>query len=283
MLAGLLGSSHCLGMCGGIVGALSLSFDRRPDQQPVFGYQLAYNLGRIVGYVLVGLFAGTLGTGLARLGVSPTAGQLVATAFMIALGLYLADWWRGLMFFERAGYRIWRYIQPLGRRLLPIRHPGQAFCLGMLWGWLPCGLVYAMVAWSLSTASITDGALIMLGFGLGTLPALLVAGRVFSRIVSWGRSPLARGLAGTSVILFGLYGAYNSLVGHSHHHHTMSDINSGNLFVDNPQAGNFIQSGVVDNFNFAATDFQDTAILEPGQGATHGFHCESQITADFLS
>ena len=122
--------------------------------------------------------------------MSPLAGKLFAAAFMIALGLYLADWWRGLALLEKLGMKLWRHIQPLAQRLFPIDNPPQAFLLGLLWGWLPCGLVYSVVAWSLTAGSALDGAKLMLGFGLGTLPALLIAGNAFNYFSAWAKSPL---------------------------------------------------------------------------------------------
>ena len=168
----------------------------------------------------MGLLAGSLGAGLAQLGVSPLAGKLVAAAFMIALGLYLANWWRGLVLLEKLGHKLWRHIQPLGKRLFPIRNPLQAYLLGMLWGWLPCGLVYAVVAWSLTTNNAYDGAMLMLGFGLGTLPAMLIAGRIFNFFKDWVKSPMVRTSAGVIIIAFGLYNGFSGLISQHQHHHT---------------------------------------------------------------
>jgi sulfite exporter TauE/SafE len=222
IIVGLLGSSHCLGMCSGIVAALNMGVTDGPTGKPrsLFIYQLSYNGGRISSYVLVGLLAGTLGAGLMQLGVDPVAGKLVAAAFMIALGLYLANWWRGLAVLEKLGHKLWRHIQPLGKRLFPIRNPLQAYLLGLLWGWLPCGLVYAVVAWSLTTGNAYDGAMLMFGFGLGTLPAMLIAGKVFSFFKDWVKSPLVRTSAGVLIIAFGLYSGFTGLRSQHHHHHT---------------------------------------------------------------
>jgi len=221
LIVGLLGSSHCLGMCGGIVAALNMGVTDKVSAKPrsLFIYQLSYNGGRITSYGLVGLLAGSLGAGLAQLGISPVAGKLFAAAFMIALGLYLANWWRGLALLEKLGMKLWRHIQPLGKRLFPIQNPAQAYLLGMLWGWLPCGLVYAVVAWSLTTGNAYQGAMLMLGFGLGTLPAMLVAGNVFNYFKSWAKSPWVRTPAGLMIIAFGLYSGLSVLKPH-HHHHT---------------------------------------------------------------
>ncbi len=222
ILVGLLGSGHCVGMCGGIVSALNLGIGEQPGRQPgrLFAFHLAYNSGRIASYLLVGLLAGSLGGGLLRLGVDPAAGQLLAAAFMVALGLYLANWWRGLALLERLGYRLWRHLQPLGERILPVHSLPQAVLLGMLWGWLPCGLVYAAVAWSLTAGNARDGALLMLGFGIGTLPALLAAGNAMHYLQHWVRAPRIRASAGAMIIALGIYTGYSALGADAHHHHS---------------------------------------------------------------
>ena len=220
IIVGLLGSSHCIGMCGGIVNALNMGVSGDVARRPtaLFTYHLGYNAGRIASYLLVGLLAGGLGAGLSDLGISPIAGKLFAATFMIALGLYLANWWRGLALLEKAGAHLWRHIQPLGQKLFPIRNPLQAFLLGLVWGWLPCGLVYTVVAWSLTTGSALEGAVLMLGFGLGTLPALLVAGTALNYFKNWVRSPLLRTGAGLAVIAFGLYSGFSGLSALQHSH-----------------------------------------------------------------
>jgi sulfite exporter TauE/SafE len=227
IIVGLLGSSHCLGMCGGIVAALNMGIagDLAARPASLLVYQLAYNFGRICSYLLVGLAAGSVGAGLARFGISPAAGKLLAAGFMVALGLYLANWWRGLSLLERLGARLWRHVQPLAQRLFPIDNPLQAFFLGTLWGWLPCGLVYAVVAWSLTTADPVDAALLMLGFGLGTLPAMLLAGNAFNYLKEWVRAPAVRTSAGLLIIAFGLYNGISVFTGqHRHHDHGQTDL-----------------------------------------------------------
>ena len=223
VIVGLLGSSHCIGMCGGIVSALNMGVDDRISRQPrpMLKFHLGYNAGRITSYVLVGLLAGSIGAGLAQLGVSPLAGKLFASAFMIALGLYLANWWRVLAVLERIGHKLWRHLQPLGQKLFPIETAWQAYRLGLLWGWLPCGLVYATVAWALSTGNAWHAALLMLGFGIGTLPALLLAGNAFNYLRLWVQSPWLRTSAGVLLIGFGIYSGVAGLNRqHNHQHHT---------------------------------------------------------------
>ena len=177
---GLLGATHCVAMCGGIVGALTLGLPGEDTAQPqrLWPYLIAYNAGRIASYTLAGVLVGVLGAQLASVFTpahAHTYGHAFSAVFLIVLGLYLAGWWRGLVVLERGGAHLWRRIEPLGRRLLPVRNPLHAAALGLLWGWLPCGLVYSALAWAFAGADPNrrhgDVA-----FGLGTLPMLLTMG-----------------------------------------------------------------------------------------------------------
>ncbi|QRM20291.1 sulfite exporter TauE/SafE family protein [Dechloromonas sp. TW-R-39-2] len=202
-LVGLLGGTHCVGMCGGIVGALSMGAPGR------WSLLFAYNAGRILSYSAAGAMAGALGA--ASLGLE---GQvpvrlglyLLANLMLIALGLYLLGITRALAFMEKAGQSLWRLIQPLTRRFLPASNVFQAFPLGVLWGWLPCGLVYSALATSLAAGSAGRGALTMLAFGLGTLPNLLLAGIVLARLNEFVRRSAVRLISGLLVLGFGVYG-----------------------------------------------------------------------------
>ncbi len=217
LLVGLLGGVHCVGMCGGIVGALTFGLPAEVRQSParVFPYLLAYNLARITAYTVAGALMGALGwlaTGLVAVHAAQQVLQVVAGLFMVALGLYLAGWWMGLARVERAGGVIWRQVEPFARRLLPVRSPRQALVLGFLWGWLPCGLVYSTLIWALASGSPTQGALLLLGFGLGTLPNLLLMGVFAAQLGRFLRKPMVRSLAGGAVALFGVYTALLPLI-----------------------------------------------------------------------
>jgi hypothetical protein len=202
-IVGLLGGVHCVGMCGGIVGALSLGLP--PDRNlPIL---LAYNAGRISSYALAGALMGALGfyfSGLLPVQLAQRVLLTFAGLFLILMGLYLAGWWNALSRLERAGGLLWRRIEPLGRGLLPVRSVRHALLLGLLWGWLPCGLVYSALVWTVSAGGAVEGAMLMLAFGLGTLPNLLLMGVAASQLGRWVRQPVVRALAGALVIVFGV-------------------------------------------------------------------------------
>ncbi|MGB4673077.1 MAG: sulfite exporter TauE/SafE family protein [Azovibrio sp.] len=207
-LVGLLGGTHCVGMCGGIVGALSLG------GPPRLSLHLAYNLGRILSYALAGAIVGALGAGSMALSEQLPLRlvlMLFANLMLVALGFYLLGVTRALALTEQLGQRLWHRLQPLGKRFLPARTVARAFPLGLLWGWLPCGLVYSALATALGAGSAGKGALLMLAFGLGTLPNLLLAGLLLARFRKWVQKPLVRALAGFLILAYGLYGLYGAL------------------------------------------------------------------------
>jgi sulfite exporter TauE/SafE len=205
-LVGLLGGGHCVGMCGGIVSAVSLSL---PGEKPKTGFHFSYNAGRITSYALAGVLAGLLGSSslfLSHLLPVEKALYLLANLMLIALGLYLAGWWRGVLVLEKAGGALWKRIQPLSKKFLPVHTVGQAFVLGLLWGWLPCGLVYSVLVAALATGSAWQGGALMLAFGLGTLPALLAMGMAAVRLRQFLQKVWVRRSSGLLVLGFGVYG-----------------------------------------------------------------------------
>jgi uncharacterized protein len=215
-VVGLLGGVHCLGMCGGVVGTLtfSLSPQHQLSQWRMLPFQVAYNLGRISSYVLVGALIGLLAASLSSLvpflpfqqGL-----QVFAGLFMIALGLYLAGWWTGVVVVEKIGGALWKKLQPFTQRLTPVKTLPQAWLYGLVWGWLPCGLVYSVLIMAFSAASMTQGALVMLAFGLGTLPNLLLMGVFAFYFTRWARNLWVKRFAGITVILMGLWQIYQAV------------------------------------------------------------------------
>jgi sulfite exporter TauE/SafE len=216
-------------MCGGIVGALSMASPsgrtvpvrvvptRSP--RPALANALAYNLGRIGSYMLAGALAGGAGAGavsLARLPALQAGGYWMANLMLVMLGLYLMDAWRGLARLEQGGHMVWRHVQPLLRRLQPFDGPGKLLAAGALWGWLPCGMVYSVLVTAMLSGSTTDGALVMLAFGLGTLPMLLGLGLLGARLRACLRVRGVRAACGALVLGFGLLGLARAAGGLPH-------------------------------------------------------------------
>lgn len=201
LLLGLLSSGHCLGMCGGLMAALSTQSAAHPNR---LLFLLSYNLGRICSYAVAGLLMGSLGWVIAN---SPAALLLrtLAALLLIGMGLYMAGWGVPLKYLEQLGHKLWRYLQPFAARVLPIRSLSQAFIAGMLWGWLPCGLVYSSLLWAASQGDSRYSLWLMLAFGLGTCPALLVTGFAAERLKYWLQQKKLRWAAGLLIIIFGLW------------------------------------------------------------------------------
>ena len=215
LLLGLLGGVHCVGMCGGIVTALTFSTDPNSSRQQRLIIQLAYNIGRISSYTLFGFIAGALSqysqTLFINVHVVQNVLQIIAALFLLAMGLYLGGWWSGLITLEQLGQHLWKYIEPRARHLLPIRSSLHAILVGMVWGWLPCGLVYSAAFYALSSGSAVKGALLMLSFGVGTLPTLLASGMLASNLTKFLRQIWVRRIVGMFVILWSLVLLYRNL------------------------------------------------------------------------
>lgn len=222
-VAGLLSSGHCFGMCGGIVGAFSVG---RTPPGAVGGSGgarlsglLAYNAGRILTYAALGALAGALGAtvgGFLPPELARRGARLFAALFLVGLGLFLAGRPQFLQPIERLGARLWRRIEPLSRGLLAARGRGHAVALGIVWGFLPCGMIYSMLAMASLAGSPGDGALVMLAFGSGTLPALFAAGLAASRLRDLARSTVLRRSAAAAYIALGAWLAFTALAGPRH-------------------------------------------------------------------
>ncbi len=211
---GLLGSTHCVLMCGGVVGALSAGMPvqlrtRAIRQAPL---TIGYNLGRIAAYSLAGLLAGTLGGAFADaapMRIGPAVLRVVAALFTLGVGLHLAGVFAAFARIERIGRVVWMRVQPIVQRLFPVRTFSRALLVGLLWGAMPCGLVYSALALSLSAGSAAEGTLTMLAFGLGTLPTLLAMSAMAGVLTSLARRPRVRHTAG---FVIGAIGALSLVV-----------------------------------------------------------------------
>ena len=208
-VVGLLSALHCVGMCGGILGALSFSLPPgiRADARRLTAHLVAINLGRIASYAAAGALFGWLGGALladqARVWLYDLL-RVLAALVMVGIGLYIGGWFPRFAAVERLGEPLWRLLEPLGRRLLPIQTLAQAILYGAVWGWLPCGLVYTMLIGSPAQASAVAGALYMGLFGAGTLPVLVVGGLLAGRLYRLGQDRRFQAAAGVLVIALGL-------------------------------------------------------------------------------
>ena len=211
-MIGLMGSGHCVGMCGGIATALGLASRSSKNWQLVVGY----NLGRISSYALAGAIVASLGQwGTSVLAFGPQL-RVVAGVILVLMGLYLADWWRVLTKLETLGSGLWRKIQPLGNKFLPVKSTAHALVVGAVWGWLPCGLVYTALVYAATSANTIDGALMMAAFGLGTAPAMLAGGMFSGGMKKFLQTGTVRMLMAALMIIFGVWTAVTGFTHMSH-------------------------------------------------------------------
>ena len=223
LLAGLLGSAHCLGMCGGISGLFALHSSVRGLRRQL-PMALTYNLGRLFSYMILGFAVAALGSRIG--GLTPAAAgpvRLVAGAVIILIGLQVAFNIRALGFLERLGGIAWSRISPLAGRLVPVTSLPRALGLGLLWGLLPCGLVYSVLLVAATSTQAADGALIMLAFGIGTTPAMLLTGLGAARLAQLMQDRRTRLGAGLLIVMLGILTLFMPITAlmspgpHSHH------------------------------------------------------------------
>jgi len=213
MLVGLLSSGHCVVMCGGVVGVLSANIPMH-HQRPLmrFSYLLSYNGGRLLSYAIAGALVG-FSTSFFAL-KSHTLFQvmhILAGLMLVLIGLYICQWLNAISHIERLGKGLWSVVSPLAKKMLPLASPISAFPFGFVWGWLPCGLVYSTLTWSAASGSALQGAAIMLGFGLGTLPAMLSLGVFSLSLKKMLGMLIVRRISGCIIILFGANILLNTL------------------------------------------------------------------------
>lgn len=202
-LIGIIGAGHCMGMCGGIASLLSSNVPSHSVLIPIF-----YNLGRLISYCVIGAIVGGAISTVAefsQVNQSLTWLRLFAALFMILLACYIGKWWHGLVYIERLGQKLWKRIAPAGQSLLPLKSPFYALPFGLVWGWLPCGLVYSTLTWAAVSGSALNGAFIMVAFGLGTMPAMLFIGIGVSHTNKLQKSNFLRQSGAVIILLYGLY------------------------------------------------------------------------------
>lgn len=211
-LMGLASSLHCIGMCGSIIGTLTLSLspDIRNKKSLLLPFVFNYNLGRITSYTLAGALAGIIQS-LAVMHMSEINGhrllQILSAIIMASAGLYIAGWFPRFAYIEKIGTGFWKKIEPYGRKLIPVKNRTQAYLFGMIWGWLPCGLVYAALALAATAGDIGKSAFTMLAFGLGTLPAVMGVGIMTGILARLSRMQRFKQAIGLFMIILALLAA----------------------------------------------------------------------------
>mgnify|MGYP002718350390 FL=1 len=195
LLAGLMGGVHCAAMCGGIATGFSA-------MSPGGGWRMALepNLGRVGGYVIAGAIAGGLGHGilsLARVDWLAWGLRAAVGLVLVVVALRLLDRGGRLRLMSRPASGLWTRLRPLQQRLLPANTTPRRIGLGVLWGWLPCGLSTTMLAAAWLQADTRNGALTMAAFGLGTLPLMVSLTWSGARLGQWlQRGPWRMALGG---------------------------------------------------------------------------------------
>jgi uncharacterized protein len=227
-LMGLLGGVHCLGMCGGVVALLTSALPEalRSNPKKTSMYHLNYNTGRILSYILMGVLfglAGELLSNMLKMSTLDYVLRIFSGLLMVLVGLYIANWYAGIQTLEKIGAKLWTKLQPVSQRFLPVTSLKSAFLVGLLWGGIPCGLVYGALSFAALSGSTVQGGLIMLAFGLGTLPSLLLMAGFSSKLSEAIKKPLVRKFSGALIIALGVWALWvpaKSLIldiQHSHH------------------------------------------------------------------
>jgi len=220
---GLFSAFHCLGMCGSIIGSLTLSLKReiRENKRLLLPFVASYNTGRVLSYSMAGMLAGFAENVLTipfGEGHGHRILQILSAIVMLGAGLHIGGWFPRFAYIEKFGNVVWRRIEPYGRRLVPVETLPRAFVFGMVWGWLPCGLVYTALALAATTGDVFRSTFTMLAFGLGTMPAVMGVGIMTSWMVKLSNMKRFRELTGIVLILLALMATFpglNPLVKHT--------------------------------------------------------------------
>ena len=207
---GLFSSMHCIGMCGSSIGTLTLSLspEIRNNKKRLLPFVFNYNFGRITSYAIAGALVGAI-EALLTMHLGETHGhrflQLLSAVIMASAGLYIAGWFPRFAYIEKTGMLLWKKIEPYGRKLIPVKNLKQAYLFGMIWGWLPCGLVYSALALAATAGDASKSSLTMLAFGLGTLPAVIGVGVMTQLLTRLSRIKRFKEAVGLLMIILALF------------------------------------------------------------------------------
>lgn len=204
---GLLGNVHCAAMCGGLAAALTLGIPADATAGARVGILAALSAGRILGYAVVGVVVGTAGIAVTGFfGTTGAAGlRVLAGLALLGIAAMVAGGGRAPLGLERLGARVWRHLQPLAVALRSDLRGTNALALGLLWGWLPCGLVYSALGFAATSGDPGRAALVMVAFGLGTLPGVLLPSVAAHRFGTFAQARASRRAAAAMLAAFGIW------------------------------------------------------------------------------
>lgn len=214
---GLLGNFHCVGMCSGIITILSLSLSKE-NKKKINIYQIYYNIGRLIGYILINIIAFSIGIIIIKtLNINNLIFlKLISGITLIMIALYTLNILNSVKQIEKLGFKIWNNIQKHIKSFLPIKNPIQAIIIGIIWSHVPCGLVYSTVLWSISSGSIIKSIIFIFFFGLGTLPSMISIGLLPNKIKIINLKELKL-VIGTTLFILGIYNIYIYLTSNNCH------------------------------------------------------------------
>lgn len=211
-IMGLISSMHCIGMCGSIIGTLTLSLSQeiRHNKRLLLPFVFNYNAGRITSYTIAGAIAGLI-QNVIMLSLGELHGhrllQILSALIMASAGLYIAGWFPRFAYIEKIGTKVWQKLEPFGRKLIPVKTHINAYLFGMVWGWLPCGLVYTALALAVTAGDVGKSAFTMLFFGLGTLPAVMGVGIMTGILAKLSKMQRFKQIVGLFMIILALLAA----------------------------------------------------------------------------
>ncbi|MDJ0813602.1 MAG: sulfite exporter TauE/SafE family protein [Woeseiaceae bacterium] len=204
LVAGLVGSAHCLGMCAGISGLFAVKAEAASMRASV-PTAFVYNAGRVITYAVLGAIVAAFGSVIVKASPNMAVGiRMLSGIIIILVGLQVAFNLRALRIIERMGGKLWARIAPAAQKLVPVTSLPRALGLGLVWGWLPCGLVYSVLMIAATSASPVGGAATMVAFGIGTMPAMMLTGLGAARVSGAMQRRGTRLGLGILVIVMGL-------------------------------------------------------------------------------
>lgn len=203
ILTGILSSTHCIGMCGGVVIFLSISSNNNKN------FYYIYNFGRIISYFTIGIVSGIIGILINDFFNKILLFlKLISNLAIINIGIYIIYNSKTLLFLEKLGFIAWNKIYKYINLFFPIKNVLQAIIIGFIWGFIPCGIVYNVLIWTINCGSIIKSSFLMLLFGIGTLPAMLLTGHSAILYKKAINNKLIKKILGFLLIFLGVIGIY---------------------------------------------------------------------------